>query len=507
MTAKTLMIQGTASSVGKSILVTALCRIFRQDGYRVAPFKSQNMALNSFVTKEGGEIGRAQAVQAEAAGIEPSVDMNPVLLKPESNSRSQVIVLGKVDRTLQADRYYEYTPHLLGIIEESLNRLRSSYDMVIIEGAGSPAEVNLKEREIANMRIAFMAGAPVLLVGDIDRGGVFASLVGTMELLTEEERSLVKGFIINKFRGDVALLKPGLDFLEKRMDRPVLGVVPYFRDIGIAQEDSVYLDEKPQVSTGHGLKIAIIRLPHISNYDDFDPLQEMGCDVRYVSKSSELVNPDLIILPGTKSTVFDLNFLRQEGMDRVITRLAGSGTPVAGICGGYQMLGRLLKDPSGVESGEPVVAGLGLLDGETTFNSLKTTTQVKARVTAGTGLFKGLAGVEVGGYEIHNGQTLSPEMKPAFEVLETPKGQAGYFDGSISADGQVFGTYMHGLWHNAAFTLAFLERLREIRGLEAVITQARDKEGQYDRLADIVRQNLDIKKVYQIVEATSLKKQ
>ncbi len=503
MTAKTLMIQGTASSAGKSIIVTALCRIFRQDGYRVAPFKSQNMALNSFVTREGGEIGRAQAVQAEAAGIEASVDMNPVLLKPESNSRSQVIVLGKADCTLHAERYYEYTPHLLGIIRESLERLRSKNDLVIIEGAGSPAEVNLKEKEIANMRIAFMADAPVLLVGDIDRGGVFASLVGTMELLTEEEQGIVKGFIINKFRGDVSLLKPGLDFLEKKTSRPVLGVVPYFRDIGIAQEDSVYLDEKPQVSTGRGLKIAVIRLPHISNYDDFDPLEEMGCAVNYVSKPSDLANPDLIVLPGTKSTVSDLKYLKQEGLDRLIARLAASGTPVAGICGGYQMLGRLLKDPSGVESGEFVVEGLGLLDGETTFYAGKTTTQVKSRVKAAAGLFKGLAGIEVSGYEIHNGQTLGLEMKPVFEVLETPAGQAGYFDGSVSADGLVFGTYMHGLWHNAAFTRAFLEKLREIRGLEAVITNARDKDLQYDRLAELVRANLDIKRVYQIIESAS----
>jgi adenosylcobyric acid synthase len=500
MAAKTLMIQGTASSVGKSILVTALCRIFKQDGYRVAPFKSQNMALNSFVTREGGEIGRAQAVQAEAAGIEPSVDMNPVLLKPESNSRSQVIVLGKVDRTLQAERYYEYTPHLLGIIEESLNRLRSNNDIIVIEGAGSPAEVNLKEREIANMRIAFMAGAPVLLVGDIDRGGVFASLVGTMELLTEEERRLVKGFIINKFRGDVSLLKPGLDFLENKTARPVLGVVPYFRDIGIAQEDSVYLDEKGETATGHGLRIAIIRLPHISNYDDFDPFEERGCDVRYIGKSSDLVNPDLIILPGTKSTIADLGFLRQAGLDRAILRLAGSGTPVAGICGGYQMLGRLLQDPYGVESGEAAVQGLGLLDGETVFQPVKTTTQVKARVKAGKGLFQGLAGMGVEGYEIHNGKTLGAQADSAFEVLETPAGKTLYPDGSISPDGLVFGSYFHGLWHNAAFTQAFLERLREMRGLEAEITRARDKDQQYDRLAELVRRNLDMKKVYQIVE-------
>jgi adenosylcobyric acid synthase len=279
MPAKTLMIQGTASSVGKSIMVTALCRIFRQDGYRVAPFKSQNMSNNSFVTREGGEIGRAQAVQAEAAGIEPSIHMNPVLLKPEADNRSQVVVSGKAVMSLDARDYYEYTPHLLGIIENSLNHLRADYDIVIIEGAGSPAEINLKEREIVNMRIAMMAGSPVLLVSDIDRGGVFASIVGTMELLEQEERNMVKGMIINKFRGDIGLLKPGLAMLKKRSGKPVLGVMPFFHDIIIAQEDAVYLEEEQRIKANGDLKIAVIHLPRVSNYDDFDPLAEQGCNI------------------------------------------------------------------------------------------------------------------------------------------------------------------------------------------------------------------------------------
>jgi adenosylcobyric acid synthase len=310
------------------------------------------MALNSFVTKEGGEIGRAQAVQAEAAGIEPSVDMNPVLLKPEAEARSQVIVLGKVAQNLKASQYYDYTPYLLEIVEGSLNRLRLTNDIVVIEGAGSPAEINLKEREIVNMRIARMASAPVLLVGDIDRGGVFASLIGTLELLTEEERHFIKGFIINRFRGDLTLLRPGLDFLEKRTGRPVLGVIPYFRGISIAQEDSVYLDERPNRHTGQGVDIAIIRLPHISNYDDFDPLEQLGCTVRYVSEPSELGSPDLIILPGTKSTIADLIFLQQHGLAEAVTQRVRAGTPVIGICGGYQMLGRTITDPHEVESRE-----------------------------------------------------------------------------------------------------------------------------------------------------------
>src|SRR4030042_339881 len=300
--AKTLMIQGTASSVGKSVIVAALCRIFRQDGYRVAPFKAQNMALNSFVTAGGGEIGRAQVGKAEAAGIAPTVDMNPVLLKPTSGSGCQVIVLGKVVKTISARDYTEFAPSLLKTVSAALERLRSEYDIVVIEGAGSPAEINLKDQEIVNMRIAKASGAPVLLVGDIDKGGVFASLVGTLELLDEDERHYVKGLIINKFRGEVAFLKPAVDFLEERTSKPVLGVVPYFHDIRIAQEDSVYLDERETNADMTGLNIAVIRLPHISNYDAFDPLEEEGCQVNYITQRFEMGNHHLIILPGDRKS-------------------------------------------------------------------------------------------------------------------------------------------------------------------------------------------------------------
>ena len=498
MPAKTLMIQGTASSVGKSIIVAALCRIFRQDGFQVAPFKAQNMALNSFVTKEGGEIGRAQAVQAEAAGIEPSVHMNPVLLKPQADANSQVIVLGKVTKNLDASEYYNYTPYLLKTIEDSLNQLRSAYDIIVIEGAGSPAEINLKEKEIANMRIAKIAGAPVLLVGDIDRGGVFASLIGTLELLTKEERDLIKGFIINKFRGDLELLKPGLDFLEKRTNKPVLGVIPYFRDIAIAQEDSVYLDERQTCPANGDVDVAIIRLPHISNYDDFDPLEELGCTVRYVTSAHELDDPDLIILPGTKSTIADLIYLQHQGLAQAITHRADAGTPVIGICGGYQMLGKNIHDPYKVESPEDNIAGLGLLDNETTFNRDKTTTQVKAQVIADDGLLKGLKGLEVTGYEIHMGQTENQDYLPAFQVLETPQGKADYFDGAIDSNGRIFGTYIHGLFHNTDFTHAFLNRLRQLRGLPAAAAMSVNRQEQYDKLAKIIRQNLDMSQVYKI---------
>lgn len=497
MPSKVLMIQGTASSVGKSVIVTALCRIFRQDGYRVAPFKAQNMALNSFVTKEGGEIGRAQVVQAEAAGIEPTVDMNPVLLKPEADSRSQVIVLGKVAKNLKAHEYYDYTPYLLGVIENSLNCLREKYDIVVIEGAGSPAEINLKEKEIVNMRIARLAASPVLLVGDIDRGGVFASLVGTLMLLSTEEQERIKGLIINKFRGDISLLKSGLDMLEAKTHKPVLGVVPYFRGISIAQEDSVYLDDRILSSPERGIEVAIIRLPHISNYDDFDPLEKIGCHLRYISQLSDLKKPDLIIIPGTKSTVADLTYLRQKGFASTILRLYHAGTPVIGICGGYQMLGKVIHDPNRIESAETEVEGLGLLDGETTFIDVKRTTQVKARVVGDRGLLAGLQGLEVNGYEIHMGQTVSRNM-PAFQILDTPSGKSDYLDGAVSEDGLIFGSYLHGLFGNPEFTRFLFEYLRKTRGLQATITPLKSKDADYDELAKIVRQSLNMEQLYKI---------
>ena len=500
MPAQTLMIQGTASSVGKSILVTALCRILRQDGYSVAPFKAQNMSLNSFVTREGGEIGRAQAVQAEAAGIEPSVDMNPVLLKPEADARSQLIIRGKLAKSLSANQYYNETPYLLKIVEDSLNRLRAVYDVVIIEGAGSPAEINLKAREIVNMRVARMASAPVLLVGDIDRGGVLASLVGTLELLDESERNYIKGFIINKFRGDLKLLQPGLDFLEQRTSKPVLGVVPYFRDIPIAQEDSVYLDERQEKPLSADLDVVVIRLPHISNYDDFDPLEEEGCRVRYVVSPVELGTPDLIILPGTKSTISDLAYLRQSGLAENILHQVKEGRPVVGICGGYQMLGKTLHDPEGVESALGSTPGLGLLDVVTTFIAEKTTTQVKACVVADWGLLGGMQGQEVAGYEIHMGQTRNYGNEAAFRILATPEGAVDYYDGALNARGTVLGTYMHGLFHNPGFLRVLLNSLRRHRGLPERWGGVADKEMQYDKLAELVRHSLDIAAVYNIMQ-------
>ena len=499
---RTIMIQGTASSAGKSILVAALCRVFRQDGYSVAPFKAQNMALNSFVTAGGGEMGRAQVVQAEAAGIEPTVDMNPVLLKPTTDTGCQVIVLGKVFRTISAGDYYNYTTSLLKTVEDSLNRLRAAYDIVVIEGAGSPAEINLKEREIVNMRVAKMSGAPVLLVGDIDRGGVFASLVGTLELLDEDERRHIKGFIINKFRGDLKLLQSALDLLEKRTARPVLGVVPYFRDIRIAQEDSVYLDERPDSTNTGDLDIAVIRLRHISNYDDFDPLEDEGCRVRFITRRFELGNPQLIILPGTKSTVDDLQYLQHSGLASSILLKAKEGVPIVGICGGYQMLGQKILDPDRVESDETEVDGLGLLEMATDFTPEKSTVQVKARVLSDAGLLSEAKGMEVSGYEIHMGKSKHNDKSNAFHIIETPQGVTDYNDGMVSEKGTVLGTYMHGLFHNDDFRRVFLNSMRRHRGLsETSDSFVIDKEKHYDRLAELVRSSLDMPKIYRILEA------
>jgi len=491
------MVQGTASTVGKSVMVAALCRILRQDGYRVAPFKSQNMALNSFVTPEGGEIGRAQAAQAEAAGVVPSVRMNPILLKPEGDSRSQVIVLGKATGKLSADKYYEQTPRLMKVVEESLDSLCPEYDVVVIEGAGSPAEVNLKEREICNMRVARLKQSPVLLVGDIDRGGVFASLVGTLELLDEEERDLIKGFVINKFRGEIRLLLPGLDFLEKKTGKPVLGVVPWMKDVGVAQEDSVYLDERPVESGRNGLKVAVVRFSHMSNYDDFDPLEEAGCQVNFVTRPEELADADLIILPGTKTTVADLAQMRRSGFGTAVVSKARAGTPVAGICGGYQMLGQRIHDPHRVESAEAVISGLGLLDVETTFERDKRTSQVKARVAGGGPLLEGMAGMEVRGYEIHMGRT-GTGGRAALRVFETPEGEVDYPDGAVSENGLVFGTYLHGLFHNQEFTKGLLKNVHPHPNPSPLKGEGTAR-SPYDRLAEAVRKNMDMKRVYEII--------
>ena len=508
MTAKVLMVQGTGSSAGKSLLVTALCRILRQEGWRVAPFKAQNMALNAYIAREGGEIGRAQAVQAEAAGVEPSVDMNPVLLKPEADHRSQVVVLGRALRSATAREYYALRDELWPVITGELDRLRAAYDVVVIEGAGSPAEVNLRRQEMTNMAVARHARAPVLLVGDIDRGGVFAALVGTLELLEPDDRSLVRGLVINKFRGDMSILDDGLRFLESRTGLPVLGVVPYVRDLHIAEEDSVALDARP---SGEGraaldIDIAVVRLPRISNFDDFSPLEREGARVRYVESPSEMGRPDLVVLPGTKTTMADLAHLRRSGLAEAVVALARSGTYVLGICGGFQMLGREVRDPGHVESEQERAEGLGLLPVVTTFAGVKVTRRARGRVAAPSaeGLLADAAGATFHGYEIHMGRTESSGTAP-FVVTERGGEPCEEPDGASDASGQVIGTYVHGLFESAALRQAVLRRLAALRGAEyAPSSDSRDAD--YDRLADVVRGSLDMDKVRRIagLEARSV---
>ena len=406
MAGRVLMVQGTASHVGKSVLVAALCRIFRQDGFSVAPFKAQNMSNNSYVTADGGEIGRAQAVQAEAAGVDPTVEMNPILLKPESDSRSQVVVLGKPGRSVGPGYYARAKPRLWQVVRRSLDKLRGQYDLVVIEGAGSPAEINLKRTEMVNMRVVRYAGAPVLLVGDIDRGGVFASLVGTLELLEPEERSLIKGFIVNKFRGDLELLSPGLEWLEERTGVPVAGVVPYYHDIQIPEEDSVSLERRQSMKATRDylIDIAVIGLPHISNFDDFDPLgREPGVRLRYVEAGDELGTPDMVVLVPGKTTMSDLEWLRRQGIAEGIRSLRRGGTVVLGICGGFQMMGKRILDPHRVESGREATEGLGLLPVTTIFATTKETHRVVGEVMANSGVLRGARGLPVEGYEIHMG--------------------------------------------------------------------------------------------------------
>jgi len=503
MRAKTVMVQGTASSVGKSMLVAALCRIFRQDGWNVAPFKAQNMSLNSFVTRTGKEMGRAQVVQAEAAGVEPMVEMNPILLKPEADNRSQVVVMGKPLRGLAAKEYYALTDHLWSVVTESLEHLLGQYDLVVIEGAGSPAEVNLKDRDIVNMRVARYCQAPVLLVADIDRGGVFASIVGTLELLEPEERALVKALVINKFRGDLSLLKPGLVWLEERTGIPVAGVIPYYHDIHIAEEDSVSLEHRSLLKAkgSYLLDIAVIGLPHISNFDDFDPLeQERGVRLRYVEANDGLGTPDLVILPGTKSTIADLEYLRRTGLANEIVALARNGVPVIGVCGGYQMLGEVIRDPEGVESSNPEVSGLGLLPVTTTFFPTKSTHQVRGFVAQGRGLLRNAFGLPIEGYEIHMGQTRGEQVAAPLAINQRSREPCEDLDGCYGMDGSVFGTYVHGLFHNEELRRSILADLAARKGVElGPWRKVVSKEEEYNKLAALVRSSLDIDLIYRMI--------
>jgi len=505
MSAKGIMIQGTASSVGKSLITAGLCRIFRQDGYRVVPFKSQNMALNSFITADGMEMGRAQVVQAEAAGAEPDVRMNPILLKPTTDKKAQVIINGKVHSDMSAEEYHAFKPRLRDMIKTAYGQLASENDIVVIEGAGSPAEINLKDRDIVNMGMAELAGAPVLLVGDIDRGGVFASLAGTMLLLSEDERRRVKGIIINKFRGDIGILKPGIEMIEDITRVPVIGVIPYTR-LAIDDEDSVCekLSER-KLEGACETDIAVIRLPHISNFTDFNALENIpGVRVRYVEDVQGLGSPDLVVLPGTKNTVGDMLHLRASGLEKAIILLNGKGTPVFGICGGYQMLGTEIRDPQGVESNMEKVAGMGLMDIVTVMQEQKRTVQVDAEICRNPGILEGTQGLMVKGYEIHMGRTsLGSVCKPFSTVYTNGSGAAAQPDGACSPDGKAAGTYIHGIFDNSEFTLHMINNLRRKKGLDELDGQRVDhqafKQAEYDRLAQLLREHLDIARVYEII--------
>jgi adenosylcobyric acid synthase len=491
MAAQLLMVQGTASSVGKSLLVTALCRILRQDGVRVAPFKAQNMSNNSFVTAGGGEIGRAQVSQAEAAGVELSTDMNPILLKPESDRRSQIVLNGTPYRTVGASDYFSLKQTLWPTVASALDRLRDQFEAVIIEGAGSPAEINLKHADIVNMRVARYANAPVLLVGDIDRGGVFAHLVGTLALLEPEERDLVRAFTINKFRGDPALLAPGLEMLEARTGVPVAGVIPYLHDHGVAEEDSLGLDSGGQRAR-RAIDIAIIRLPHISNFDDFDPLTgEDDVSVHYVASVDDMGEPDLVILPGSKATIADLLWLRERGLASLVITAARKGTAIIGVCGGYQMIGSTILDPFRVESSAEKAEGLGLLETVTSFARKKATTQTSVHVIRGEGLLAGASGESVTGYEIHMGVTQSQESVP-FRIDQRSTIPCAADEGALSSDGWILGTYLHGLFANDSIRTAILTNLFDRKGLKRQPVRRRSSDEMYDALAAAVRPALNM---------------
>ena len=499
------MVQGTASHVGKSVLVSALCRIFRQDGFRVAPFKAQNMSNNSYVTRDGGEIGRAQAVQAEAAGVEAQVHMNPVLLKPEADHIAQVVLMGKPLISAKVRDYFGLKAQLWESVSASLDILREQFDIVVIEGAGSPAEINLKATEIVNMRVAKYSGAPVLLCGDIDRGGVFAALVGTMELLDPDERDIVKAFIINKFRGDASLLTDGLDMLEARTGIPVVGVVHHFRDIHIPEEDSVALDLPTHDRSVSLLDIAVVKFPHLSNFDDFDPLgRENGVTLKYVESVEELQRPDLIILPGSKTTMADLSWMNNQGLTKAIKNLHSSGIPVIGVCGGYQMLGTKLYDPEGIESNILEMNGLGILPMTTVFGGTKETHRIQGRVQGNTGLLSRAAGESVTGYEIHMGRTTGSQVQPAFTIhdrSDVAVNEETSFDGAINSDGSVFGTYIHGVFHNGGFRRSVLNELASLKGVTLSLDM-RDLviDQEYDKLAAWVRASLNMELIYQMID-------
>jgi adenosylcobyric acid synthase len=490
--ARTLMVQGTASSVGKSLLVTGLCRYFRNKGVKVAPFKALNMALNAHVTRQGLELARAQAVQAEACGIEPLSEMNPVLLKPEGNARSQVVLLGKAVGVRSARELFSSGIDVRGAALDALATLRARFDLVVIEGAGSPAEINLRARDVANMFTARAAEAPVLLAGDIDRGGVLAAFVGTLALLEPEDRARVKALWVNKFRGDLSLLSPGLEWLTQETGKPVLGVLPHLGRLCIAEEDSLNVDARAGAAGAPAeLRIAVLRLPRISNHDEFQPFEhEPQVALSFVEDPEQALAADLLIVPGTKSTLADLAWLRERGFEHVIALRARLRRPVLGICGGCQMLGERIADPHGVESAEPACAGLGLLPLVTEFQREKRTRRVLARPAGAGVLFQELArDLRVPGYFIHAGVSVS-RTAPLFEAEE--EGGALRPDGASDASGYVMGSMVHGLFEHDGLRHAVIDRLRAARGLSPAGARASwDREADYERLACAIAEHSD----------------
>ncbi|MDP3181648.1 MAG: cobyric acid synthase [Desulfobaccales bacterium] len=499
-----LMILGSGSDVGKSIMVAGLCRIFKQEGIRVAPFKAQNMALNSYITPEGGEMGRAQVVQAQAAGLTPHVDMNPILLKPSSEVGSQVIVQGRVYGNFSAQDYYRHKPRLMRKVMESYRRLSGTYDLIILEGAGSAVELNLKQNDLVNFNMAKKAEAAVILVADIDRGGVFAATIGSFHLMTPRERRLLSGFIINKFRGDAQLFKSGVQIIEARTRRPVLGVMPYVPDLALPEEDSVALGRKGFVrscSALPGFTVGVVRLPHISNYTDFDPLeQDPGVFLSYLDHRHPWPELDLLILPGTKNTISDLLYLKQSGLFKQIKAYAKDGGHLVGICGGFQLLGQEVRDPLGVEGSPRTEAGLSLLPVVTTMAAFKTTTQVQARARGVAADPKVLEA-----YEIHMGVTepCGPG-EAAFDIVSRNGQPVKVADGWVDPGHRIWGTYLHGLFDNDGFRQAFLQRVMEARraGLTASFPWSfrTFQETQLDRLADLMRRHLNLTKIRAMIE-------
>jgi adenosylcobyric acid synthase len=495
---KGLMIQGTGSSVGKSIICTALCRIFTQDGYNVNPFKSQNMSLNSCITYEGHEMGRAQAMQAEACGKLPCSYMNPILLKPTSDRKSQVIIEGKVYADMDAEDYFKFKAGLKSKVSDIYREIERKSDIIVIEGAGSPAEINLNRDDFVNMGMAKIAKSPVLLVGDIDKGGVFASLAGTMLLLNEEEKRLVKGVVINKFRGSIDILKPGLSMLEDIIKVPVLGVIPYF-NLNIEDEDSVSEWLSQEKGENKDIDIAVIKLPYMSNHTDFNTLRlHRDVSLRFADIKGELGQPDIIIIPGSKNTMHDLQSLYNTGMDKKIKKCHERGSTILGICGGFQMLGREIRDPMKVESDKESIPGLGMLQTVTEFKPDKFTT-----VTEGT---DNIFYAKIRGYEIHMGITFTSEKEKPFISIDSRNGRKEKAqDGAVNSDMSVFGTYIHGIMDSSEFTRSFLNMVRKRKGLELINEVPEDywnyKEKQYDKLAEIVRENIDMEKIYDILES------